>query len=910
MDSTLKKKLRAISLNLRHVLELDGDKPGDLHLRLNELGVWPDRPARPIDELALTDADRSGRSTVDAFLAYREEAGVSQKAAFREFVRESAYSWANRFFTLRCMEARNLIDPVILQQQIYGGRSLVHHRFSRENPAACTGEDDGLFAVLALEFSRRAVELPAVFDPHAPAITLRPSVSALKRCIQLLSGSSADSELSDALFQAPDALGWAYQFWNAEEKDRVFERVRTEKGAKIEGADLIPATQLYTEPYMVKFLVQNSLGALWAGMYPESNLWEDWEYYARDADRTPPVHPDSPPFDPKRPQKPGLDPWIRPNPNCPAEPDIVAYARTLEGQVHGAKADSFVWLRNQLLDAVATQSGERLLDLNQRVCEAWNSEWPARRPKLKKRAIELTFLDPACGSGHFLLEAFDLLFAMYMEEDSSRTPEEVCTSILNNNLFGVDIDQRAIQIAYAALWMHAVERAHTLRPEAITSLTDHLIAANVALPRNREHLTVFLEKHPEDAMLRPALEAVFRGLADADQLGSLLRIEEPVEQELKRLKEEDDLRGAQILRESQGKLGFLPEQYALEEAGPKRDYQSWKRQVLERLKEHFRQEAAVSDPAHRFFGRDARQGLALFDLLARRYDAIAANPPYMGRDKSTDPLNALLGGYVGGADLYGAFIERCLQLAQFNGFVGILSLANYLHGNEFIAFRELLLRTCSIESLVNLSNKSFEALSNPNAFYFCMAIFVNIAPADRHIFVIDLAGTEYDEKSSALISCLNLRTEEAVRRFAPRQDSFFDIPDVPIAYRLPEWGRLAYLRKQYVADVAEARQGLSTGQTERFLRYRWECSLQQDRWYRHAKGGAFRRWCACEISPAQTENFVPLHETFSIFFGTDVLGHPRPFPRSECAGSNRTPALIRLVQPPSRSRELSLPPND
>jgi len=96
MDSNLKKQLRALSLELRHVLERDGDTPGDLHLRLNELGIWPDRPAKPLDELVLTEVDRIGRTIVDAFLTYRRQAGVSQSAAFREFVRESAYSWANR----------------------------------------------------------------------------------------------------------------------------------------------------------------------------------------------------------------------------------------------------------------------------------------------------------------------------------------------------------------------------------------------------------------------------------------------------------------------------------------------------------------------------------------------------------------------------------------------------------------------------------------------------------------------------------------------------------------------------------------------------------------------------------------------------------------------------------------------
>ena len=141
---------------------------------------------------------------------------------------------------------------------------------------------------MSLNNERR--ELPSLFDPKAPAIALRPSLAALKKCIGLLSGTvkgGSNGAATDEVFAAPDALGWAYQYWNTEEKDRVFEKVRTERGAKIEGADIIPATQLYTEPYMVKFLVQNSLGALWMGMHPDSSLAEGWEYYVRDADRAP-----------------------------------------------------------------------------------------------------------------------------------------------------------------------------------------------------------------------------------------------------------------------------------------------------------------------------------------------------------------------------------------------------------------------------------------------------------------------------------------------------------------------------------------------------------------------------------------------------------------------------------------------
>lgn len=154
-----------LSLELRHILEgtYDGHgnfHPGDLERRLNEIGIWRDRRSKPLDELPhLSIEDKEARRIVDAYIKFREDAGVSRQEAVAEFVRESAYTWANRLFALRCMEAREIIDEVILQKDGYGGRPLVHNRFFRRNPEACAGEDDGLFAVLSEEFKQRVSSL-------------------------------------------------------------------------------------------------------------------------------------------------------------------------------------------------------------------------------------------------------------------------------------------------------------------------------------------------------------------------------------------------------------------------------------------------------------------------------------------------------------------------------------------------------------------------------------------------------------------------------------------------------------------------------------------------------------------------------------------------------------------------------
>ncbi len=153
MDASLKKILKPVTLALRHLLEGQYDsagvwEPGDLEDRLASIGVRRDRAPRPLDELALTSEDQHARKVVDAYLKLREEAGVNHSEAVVEFLRETAYTWANRLIALRCMESRKLIDPVILQQDAYGGRSLEHHRLAQRQPELCAGEDDGLFAVL------------------------------------------------------------------------------------------------------------------------------------------------------------------------------------------------------------------------------------------------------------------------------------------------------------------------------------------------------------------------------------------------------------------------------------------------------------------------------------------------------------------------------------------------------------------------------------------------------------------------------------------------------------------------------------------------------------------------------------------------------------------------------------------
>ena len=756
MDATHKKTLKGIILEIRHLLEGRYDaqnnwQPGDLERRLAAMGVRRDRKPLPMDEIPhLSELDKRAREVVDAYLSLRIEAGIDLSEAVAEFVRETAYSWANRLLALRCMEARELIDEVILQKPVYGGRSLEHHRLAQRRPESCSGEDDGLFAVLDQVFEERAGTLSLLFDPRAPGVALKPTPSALMRCVRLLSGTehvNGQTSASDDVFKAPDTLGWAYQYWNTEEKDRVFEKVRTQKGAKIQGADIIPATQLYTEPYMVKFLVQNSLGATWVGMQPDTQLMEGWEYFVRDADRA---------------------------------------------------------------------------------------------PVEKKPVQAITFLDPACGSGHFLIEAFDLFYAMYEEEGHLTEPEAICRSILEKNLFGIDIDERAVQIAEAALWMKAAEKAFEFGGAA-----KNLVATNIRLPKGKDHLEEFLKKHPEDKPIRPALEVIFEGLAHADELGSLLQIEEPVEREFKHLKETDDRARSQGM--AQGDL-FRPT--AVQDQLPFgiESYDAWRKKTVVALKEHFAAEAESADLGQAFFGQSVGKGLALFGLLARRYDVVATNPPYMGSGNMGDNLSRYLERQYrdGKRDLYAGFIIRGRLLVRRNGFVGMITLQSWLTKDSYEHLRERILFDNILSAVVLLNRYAFSE-ADPPGFPVLFTLQIFQPPPETSVWALQIVPELRPPGQEAILGdkINNCRPKEQLRL---PQLQFAELPKHQILVGMSPQLLSILTNKKPLSSTVRFCEPSTTGDNTRFVRYVWEClDLKRARWHLMSKGGSHKRWSGLEI---------------------------------------------------------------
>jgi hypothetical protein len=397
--------------------------------------------------------------------------------------------------------------------------------------------------------------------------------------------------------------------------------------------------------------------------------------------------------------------------------------------------------------------------------------------------------------------------------------------------------------------MKAAERVLNAGGTAeFSAIPANLVATNIRLPRGVDHLKAFLEKYPDDRDLSPALEIVFNGLQHADELGSLLQIEGPVEAELKKLEDLHNQAHATVgvqthLYKPTPIQGQLPVGVA--------SYEAWKVAVLERLSIHFAGESSTSDLSQAFWGRAAKKALQLFQLLSQRYDVVATNPPFMGSKSMPSRIKTFVATAYphGKRDFLAAFIVRARELVyQNNGFIGIVSQHTVLFLKSYSALRgddstatPGLLRSSSIVSIVQLGSGAFSEISGVVVSPILLVLQAS-DPESSHRLV-GIRTTDHSDvlqKASALQDrCSN---SAGVQRFTPLQVSFLALSRTPIPFWLPEKLLSLFQRGETVSDRALVRQGICTTNNNRFLRFYWEVAASSARWIRASKGGGFGRW--------------------------------------------------------------------
>ena len=623
---------------------------------------------------------------------------------FAHTIEAVAYTWFNRFAALRYMEIHDYLDHGYraLSSREGGLPEILAH--ATELVGVLPGLNAAQIADLKLAGNKDGDLYRLLLVAQCNALS-----SAMTFLFERIDDESelllpdnlirTDSLIASLVDEIPEAdwadieiIGWLYQFYISEKKDQVIGKV-------VASEDIPAATQLFTPNWIVKYMVQNSLGAQWLATYPQSLLAGQMEYYIEPAEQTDEVKVQLAAITPSQ-----LDPE------------------------------------------------------------------------------ELTLIDPACGSGHILVEAYELFKAIYLERGYRQ--RDVARLILEKNLFGLDIDERAAQLTGFALMMKG--RADDRR------LFERGVKLNVM---------ALVDSAGFDA------EGLAKGVVLGDyglKPGDLA--------ELKRLFEHATTFGS-LIQVPEGLAEKLPGLKQLSEASSQDIFVS---EALKRL-------APVVQQA---------------ELLAAQYDAVVANPPYMGSGYYCPLLKDLLStNYKAGkADLYGAFTLRNIQLAKKDGHVGMITIPSWLFLSSFEQLRTHVFEHAPMSSLVHNGRGVWGS-----DFGSCAYVLRRSLPSafgGRFLRLFD--------KQGSVASNEDLKKRfHANPRFSVPNGEFKKIPGSPVAY----WVSSQFLDRFTLPKIGSLTKGEGknvTADNDRFLRLWWEVSEREvgrsKKWLLYAKGGDYRKW--------------------------------------------------------------------
>ena len=688
-----------------------------LTLGFNARGEADEFP-RKLQGSTLFRGQQLEESFYDQWIALYE---AIQKHGLKAVYEEVAYTWFNRFVAIRILQMNGFIDRV-----------LVFDNPDIRVPHIVTEARQGRFPVLTTSEQLRLRNI--ITDPtktyeqfvilitafcHATPILNR-CFGSINDYTELLLPNDVLEEggfvdmlnhtefITETDYKTTELLGWLYQFYISERKDEVFAAFK--KGQKAEAEDIAPATQIFTPNWIVKYMVENTLGRIYLDNNPGSALEEQMPYLVAKAEGT--------------------------------EEAIYRY--------------------------------ERLEDLR--------------------------VIDPACGSGHILLEAFDLLYAMYLDEFYSR--EEAIKAIFAHNLVGIDLDTRARQLATFALLLKACQRDDRF-------LDAHCLPQVLDMPAGnrdtwRDTLGHFDCCYGLTSSQSPCeeIDAAFQLLEQAPNLGSTMKF-----------------------AISERTRVYLQERVACYEAKPQ-------------------------------FSQDFEplvQGFRLILALTDRYAAVIANPPYMGSGK----MNEVLSEYVkknyaeGKGDLFSVFMQVAESMLEPNGKYGMINMQSWMFLSSFEKLRTHILSQLHIDSMLHLGPQTFDELSGEVVQNTAFVISKHQPLEEGGTYYRLVDGNNCREKEELFLAhrCNN---EDGNRIYFPNvsQKNFEKIPGSPIGYWVSEKIINLLSIKSNIDSKYSVGSGLSTSDNIRFLRFLWEPSyntiskngMDNKKWFLFQKGGEFRKW--------------------------------------------------------------------
>lgn len=676
-------------------------------LGFDEQGRTPDVPEKVQGGTRYQGRMIENERFYDSWIALYEHI---QKVGVKAVYEEAAYTWFNRLIAIRIMQKNHFIEPVLS----YDNPEIrVPHIVSeaRRGSIMCTLTDDEQnrlrtllmddtktqeqFALLIIAYCRENAVISKCFGGIAPylELLLPDDILSQNRFIDLL--NNTNEYITEDQFRSAELIGWLYQFYISEKKDEVFASFK--KGRKAEAEDIPAATQIFTPNWIVKYMVQNTVGRIYLDNNPYCPLKKDWKYLVEPTEKTP---------------------------------------------------------------------KEAILNID-------NLE-------------DLTLADLACGSGHILVEGFDLLYSLYIDEGYSRY--DAVKNIFTKNLTGIDLDTRAKQLATFALLLKAAQiDPKFLDGEIMPRVYDMPNVDRYTWRDLNGHMTCALDIEMRDENIGKELDEAFDLMSQAQNLGSIMKF----------------------------------------------DISETTREFIIKCVEEQNKQHKFEDSFRELF-----HGFNIILALTEKYATLVANPPYMGRGNMNQALASYLDTnyQISKQDLFSTFMEMMINKTISNGRTAFITMEAWMFLSSFENLRRFIIDNCHISSLGH-----FGWYMIGIAFGTVMTIVQKHINNNR---VGEYSYLTIEDLNKDLNIPLVYPRKDNGRYTITNQENFKKIPGSPIGYWLNNY---SIFDNPNIADQGFVSGGRNkTHDNEKYVRFFWEITNSNTKWKKYANAGGLRKYYGYE----------------------------------------------------------------
>lgn len=711
---------------INHVLDIRRLIQQAFDNRFSRMGLRADVP---VDASTLQEEQKEKRVKLEEIMqSHLKETGGNYAVARQATINECVFTLFNRIAAIKVMESKELFPEIITRRKENSGRSFEHNVWLENHPKERNAEREGLKHFLSDQFDNLGEHIPLYRKDYPYA--LLPTADELNEIIEQFNAIEADADCGADVWKGDDILGWLYENFNAVEKEAL-----KQSGEKTEYNKVSLQSQVYTPQWVVKFLVDNTLGKAYMEMFPDSRIKEKYQI----------------------------------------------------------------------------------------------ANIPDHQVRLPKDLRQMRLLDPACGSGNFLIYAFSLFYDLYVdqmenyERDYSR--RDIPKMIVENNLFGVDLDERAAQISQIALFVKARELGgHRSHWPAYTNV----VSTHFFLDDYEKVKDTFETIDNLDESKRIIMRMIWGDLSNAYKFGSLVRVDETLDK-------------------------ILPNDsnYNLFAQQEMEDMFSFKQQFMNQLRQKVNELGERGSNAYTL--AKTNDAISFLDIISHKYDVVVANPPYTDSSDFGTELKAFIEENYRrplklNTNLYACFIKRCCELAGDDGKVGMVNPPTFMYIKTFEDLRKYMLTETHISLFVEWGY---------------LGMFSSFARVDSAVFILDKDNRKGESTFIKLNDLYEMKRKDVLfkayedlcngqpndRVYSLPQSKLKGIKSYPFIYWISDEFREKF-GSEDLDNTIYIRQGGATGNNERTLRYFWEVDknkISEDsnvkkEYVFYPKGGPFRKW--------------------------------------------------------------------